>query len=120
MTWQEEEIPNGRILFIRVHEVNVIDGEVQPSAFQPHGKGLSTNWKKYCTAQEALSKAREPDRNGVAKMNASAVRRVPRVVRHAPSNSDRSHTNIIGDDSTTVRLNLLKIAQREIPFPRKP
>ena len=78
---------------------------------------MSTNWRKYCTtAAEARSLARVPTDNGVVSLSVLTLRAVPLTVNHSPDEaiSDRSHTDVMGEKSTEVRVKLLGLCTLEM------
>ncbi len=67
--WDTETIPDKDVLYKRIHENHIEDGEVMPITFKEQGKhdnkGMSTDWKKYSTPKETKLRARSPKKNGV-------------------------------------------------------
>src|SRR5712664_2595160 len=79
--WEAEEIPDEDFLFMRVHQ-NFLDDEGEPihEAFRnrpPKTGGMSTDWKKYSTAEETLGRARDPSANIIIELLTDAVRKIP-------------------------------------------
>lgn len=95
---------------MRVHCTKIVNGEPISSAFCDIGRGMSTNWKKYCvTAEEARLKAREPAKNGIIEFVVKAIRSIPPLsVEHTPDieRKDRSHAEVIGEKDAEVRMKL--------------
>lgn len=115
--WPKENIPDEDALFMRVHRSLVPHGELQPNVFRNHGGGMSTNWQKYCkTPQESQSMGRRPQDNGVIELTTGPVRALELVVEHAPTRTDRSHTDVRGV-TTEKRLKLFDIAKWRIRVP---
>jgi hypothetical protein len=114
--WPVEEIPDSDDLYMRVHKMFVLEGELQPSVFRNHGDGMSTHWSKYCTAETALTFAKRSADNGVVSLRVGSVRAVPLSVEHTPSEvtSDRSHADVRGAKTAEARLRLLDIATWQI------
>jgi hypothetical protein len=115
--WPVEEIPDGDRLYMRIHKMFMIEGELQPSAFRDHGAGMSMHWSKYC-ASPAIARAfaKWPIDNGVISLPVAPIREIPLMVVHTPDNvlPDRSHTEVRGEKTAEVRLRLLDIAVWEI------
>ena len=107
--WPSEEIPNADTLFMRAHKSHLATGQLAAGVFKDINGGMSTNWEKYCTAQEALAKAKVPADNGIIRMVVGRVREIPLEVKHTPLSGDLSHTDVIGTKNTEVRLKLLGI-----------
>ncbi|TFG24170.1 MAG: hypothetical protein EU529_05120 [Promethearchaeota archaeon] len=61
--------------------------EVPINAFRDeNGDGISTAWEKYCSAKKLRRLARVPKFNGVIKMNAGNIRKIPSLeVVHNPT-----------------------------------
>ncbi len=120
-----EEILDEDNLFCRVHKNNIIEGTLAPVVFKERGggesKGLSTDWEKYSTAEEAQNRARNPLQNGIIKFNAGELRNceLKLNVDHAPLYEinnlgeilidNRAHSNIKGVDTHRERLIALDI-----------
>lgn len=110
-----EQIPNEDSLYYRVHKSFVIEGKIIPGVFKERGdgdsKGMSTDWAKYSTAKEALSRSKVPNDNGILQAIVGEIRSVGLAVEHAPLPDNYSHTNVKGldADSTELRRKLLKI-----------
>lgn len=87
---QKEDIPDGDIVFLRVHLNSAPTGKITSAALRPQGNdGLSTDWAKYSTAEETQSRARKPELNGVASVDVGGIRSIvyPRAnltVEHDP------------------------------------
>ena len=119
--WPQEAVPDGDILFRRVHWQYAPDGELQPNAFSDIGPGMSTHWQKYCpTAADARSKAKNPDVVGVVSLPAGGVRLLSLVVQHAPSRNDRSHVTVAGEKTAEIRQKLAKLAAWQLLPNNKP
>src|SRR5262249_4319297 len=119
--WPVEDIPDGDVLFMRIHKAFAPNGELQPGAFRDHLAGMSVNWRKYCLSPaDARRLDRNPADNGVISFqSAGHVRAIgePKLkVVHAPDleRPDRSHTEVFGEKSAAVRAALLKIFRWEI------
>jgi hypothetical protein len=114
--WPKEEIPDQDSLFMRVHRNNAPDGELAPGAFRDIGRGMSTDWQKYSTAEETRARAGVPQKNGVTCMVAGGVRSCGLLVEHDPIPVNRAHTEIVGIKSTEVRFKLLRLARWVMPL----
>lgn len=99
-----EEIPNDAQLFYRIPKAHVIDGDIMWHSFTPVGDGLSTDWDKYSTAEEALTRptpaypnGRTRQTHGIGHFNVSHLHEIDilRVI-HAPSIANRAHSLIQG------------------------
>jgi hypothetical protein len=106
---------------MRVHKNLLIDGELAPNAFRDQGGGMSVNWDKYATAVETRRLAKTPADNGVIRIeSAQAVRSIstnpPLRVDHTPDKIRRvrSHCEVFGDKTTSVRAALFKLVSWEI------
>lgn len=44
--WPIESIPDSDLLYMRIHKVFVIDGELQPGVFRDHNGPMSVHWQK--------------------------------------------------------------------------
>ncbi len=118
--WEAEEIPDEDFLFMRVHQ-NFLDdeGEPIPEAFRnrpPKTGGMSTDWKKYSTAEETLGRARDPSANIIIELLTDAVRKIPdQSVVHSPDveNGNRAHTDIFGEKKPVeVRERFMQIYRK--------
>jgi len=115
--WPVEEIPDGDRLYMRIHKMFVIDGDLQPSAFRDHGDSMSTHWAKYYTSPAiARAFAKRPIDNGVISLPVAPIRQIPLAVMHTPDDAvpDRSHTDVRGAKTAEVRLRLLDLAVWQI------
>jgi len=126
--WDTETIPDKDVLYKRIHENHIEDGEVMPITFKEQGKhdnkGMSTDWKKYSTPKETKLRARSPKKNGVVSFVTGDLRDLNLEVAHAPIKDhaeiedNRAHTNVKGID-TENRAKLLCLIKWEIK-PRVP
>lgn len=109
--WDVENIPDEDLLFYRVHKSLIRDGEPIPGAFRDQGDAMSTDWSKYSTAIESQRRARVPEDNGIAELEAGRVRSIPQTVQHSPdpNTNNRAHTSVIGEKNTEVRFKLLSM-----------
>ena len=121
--WPKEDIPGSDRLYMRVHRVFEVDGELQPGVFRDHppkgeDRAMSTDWSKYATPEETLRRAKVPSDNGVIGMVVGEVREIPGLkVEHSPLPENRSHTDIFGKKDPEVRLRLLRICRWMIRVP---
>ncbi len=111
--WDSEEIPDEDSVLRRVHQNHIQDGEVSPAAFVAKDQLLSTNWRKYSSAEQARLRARIPAKNGVVSFKAGRLRRIGQTVRHSPDweLQDRSHTDVGGPKSPEVRLKMVDMLE---------
>lgn len=94
--FEKEEIPDEDQLFYRIHKSYIVKGVLTPGAFQEKGGSMSTDWSKYSNAQLLLSRAKNPNDNGIVKFIVGSVRNIELTVEHAPLPENRSHTDVIG------------------------
>ena len=108
--WPQELIPDNDELFMRVHRQWTRNGNPIPGAFQDRDGGMSTDWANYSTPEETLRRARNPEKNGVLKMQVSEVRAIPnQTVVHTPEKTNRAHTDVLGMKDEEVRLKYTRI-----------
>ena len=112
--WSIEQIPDPDKLYFRVHDNDVRKGNIMPGAFRERGegdqKGMSTDWGKYSTVAESLSRAKVAAKNNIVSFITGVVRQNSLIVEHAPIEENRAHTNIksLASDEQR-RLKLLNI-----------
>ncbi len=117
MPWQIEVIPDESLLFRRVHKNLMVNGQVTIAAFKNVQGGMSVDWNKYSTAEEARQRARSPQDNAVVKLVAGQVRQVlGQTVAHTPTEDNRAHSEVLGEKSVEVRTRLLEICEMVIPL----
>jgi hypothetical protein len=120
MSWPIETIPDNDKLFMRIHENWILQtGEPMPGAFRNQGSGMSTDWNKYSTPEEALKRARVPSKNGIIQMQVSDVRKIPgQNIQHSPLPDNRAHTDVLGekDRDPEVRIKFRRIYTWAIPY----
>ena len=117
--WPVEEIPDTHVLYLRVHDNNIIDGKLIPGSFKEHGegegKGMSTDWSEYSTAAQSLGRATVPEKNSIVSFIAGLIRYYELLINHAPLEMNRAHTNVKGADADVKkRLKLLNIYDWEL------
>jgi hypothetical protein len=129
-----EDVPNEDNLYYRIHKKEVRNGKVPPGSFSEKGegteKGMSTDWSKYATPEEALNRPTERypegDRtktHGIISLNVGKVREIDNIiVVHAPLFENVAHTHIKGippqdPSKTEVRSKLARIYRFEIVPP---
>lgn len=110
--WRPEDIPDKDLLFMRAHRSYFADdGSIGVGVFRNHPTeqdGMSTDWEKYSTPQEARDRARTPGDNAVLKMVAGDVRGIPgQTVVHEPLAHNRAHTEVFGDKKPTPEVRVL-------------
>lgn len=108
--WPEEIILDPHILYLRVHDNNVRDGKLIPGSFKEHGegekKGMSTDWSKYSTVLDSLSRAKSPAKNSIVSFITGLLRYYTLTVLHSPEDNNRAHTDVKGADQLEVRVRL--------------
>jgi hypothetical protein len=109
--WPSEIIPDGDLLFMRIHQDWIPGGELNLGVFRDHGIGMSTDWAKYATALDTKNRARDPNKNEVLSFNARDLRSVPLEIQHTPDeqNNNRAHTDVIGEKTPKVRVLLSRM-----------
>ena len=94
--WPKEPIPDGDLLFYRIHKSDFVVGEIVPGAFRERGegeaKGMSTDWEKYSTAIEAWNRSKIPTENLIVEFVAGKVREEGLEVAHDPLSDNRAHS----------------------------
>jgi hypothetical protein len=121
MPFPVEDVPDADRLFLRVHWRHVKDGMPEPSAFDNHETGMSTDWAKYATSAETLARAHRPARRGVVSLVVGDVRTVPgQTVIHEPTDDNRAHTEVFGEKTPEVRMKLRRLVRWEIQVPPPP
>jgi len=137
MSWAVEDIPDEDGLFYRIHFNWTKDGKPKSNAFRNNpddtpSAGMSVNWEKYSTAEEAREGARQPpDVYSVVKLIAGRVREFPnQLVVHDPIEgndlirANRAHTQVFGDkkalvDGVEVRAKLMEMYHLVLTFDPK-
>jgi len=117
--FEKEEIPDEDDLFYRIHKSCIIEGVLTPGVFKEKGASMSTDWSKYSNAQLLLSRAKNPDDNGIFKFIVGSVRNIELTVEHAPLPDNQSHTDVIGippkgELKTSMRAKLKQMCEWEI------
>ena len=123
INWVVEVIPDTQRLYMRVHKMFVYQGDFVVGVFRDQGEGMSTEWEKYSSPEDARSRAKVPRENGVIEMIAGSVSETPGLrVQHAPDleRRVRGHTEVIGDKKTDpeVRGKLKRISRWLIALPQ--
>jgi hypothetical protein len=119
MPWPIEEIPDEDRLYRRIHKVHLRHGDIDAAAFSNTrgDNGMSVDWARYSTAQQARDRAREPGANAVAAFEAGRVRGLPgQVVEHAPTEDNRANSSVTGEKTPRVRLELRRLCTLVIPL----
>ena len=111
--WPVERIPDSDSLYMRVHRAWLKpNGNVARGAFQNHGRGMSTDWSKYSTAEDTRGRGKSPPDNAVVRMVAGQVRAIPgQRVEHSPLLENRAHADVVGEKDTEIRVLLGRIAE---------
>ena len=122
--WEIEIISDDAVLYYRVHKGYVVEGQLIPGVFKERGegenRGMSTDWDKYSTAEEALARSKNPLDNGIVNFIVGEVRNIKNIiVEHAPESDNRAHSHIKGIPSkkpmkTRIRRQLLDACKWEI------
>ena len=98
--WPIEQISGDDHLFYRIHKSYVVDGEVVPGAFQERGegdgRGMSTDWERYSTAEASWLRSKLPAENGIGEFIAAEVRAIDLEVSPVPLPDNRAHSHIKG------------------------
>lgn len=117
-----ELIPDEDSVFMRAYKDRVKDGIAGPSAFKPHGSGLSVDWDRYSTPEDTRSRAKKnPSHNAVVRMVVGEIRNINESldVRHAPLPENQAHAEVnLPDDNadqSEVRVKLSRLATIVIP-----
>ena len=127
--WPKEDIPNGHLLYMRVHRCWLNpSGELRLGVFRNHGTGasvgMSTEWSFYSAPEQTRQRAKSPEDNGVISMVVGRVREIPgQLVEHTPDieKSNRAHTDVFGEKTEDVRVMFGRLFKWEIlPKSRKP
>lgn len=125
--WPKQQVPDGDLLFMRVHSSYIKDGKPNAGVFVNHGEGeqegMSTDWSEHSTAQQTILRAPKPNwKGGVIQMVVGDVRKLPRqTVEHAPLPDNRAHTNVKGPkkesvEGTQVRYLFMRIYRWAIKY----
>ena len=136
--WEKENIPNEALLYCYVYKtlVNIKTGKPIERAFRntpfKTGTDLSTDWNKYSTPTETRERlAKHPKTSGgfknpkdyfIVQLPVQKIRtEIPsQTVNHDPIQNDpiypdnRSHTIIIGEEDTEIRLKFGGICEWSI------
>lgn len=119
-----EEVPDPDWLYLRVHQRNLIAGNIARPAFDPHGKGMSVDWSKYSTPEQTRDRVRtvldkkgvpkDPANFRVARMRAGDVRDLSKVspqqqVCHTPREHNLAHCDVVGNRDLETWLKFRRI-----------
>lgn len=125
MSFIEEIIPDKDLLFYRLHKNEIREGEIIPGAFRAKGGiGMSTDWSKYSSAEQALNRAITPQDNAIVSLNVGKVKSIEGLsVKHCPIDDNQAHAEVYGipergEFKTRIRAKLVLIANWEIKYPR--
>lgn len=124
-----KDIPNKAFLFRNFNLKLIVkprgysSHEVPINAFRDErGDGISTGWEKYCSAKKLRRLSRIPKYNGVIKMNAGKIYRIPVLsVIHDPKMRNYGHSLIKGipdnrAEKLKIRSRLKDISEWVIPL----
>src|SRR3990172_5398170 len=116
--WPIEEIPDKDRLYRGVHRQYIGDS-IEPGAFRDDR--MSVDWARYSTPQEARARRKRPEDNAVVQLVAGQVRSLPsQHVEHTPIAENRSHSEVIGEKTPRVRVELSRICTIVIPLDQSP
>jgi len=121
LSFRVEEIPDADALFMRAHRNLLRDGLIVPGVFRAPGSGMSVDWSKYSSPEQARLRAKNPFDNAVLALIAGEIRdKVSLPVLHKPEPENQSHSEVMlpenGEDLTEVRIKLSRIAKIAIPL----
>lgn len=109
--WPVEQIPDDDFLFMRIHADFLKCGD-PIGAYQDRKGGMSTDWDRYSTAQEARNRAKNPKMNGIVRLHVKKVRELEdMLVEHAPLPLNRAHSEVFGEKTPQIRLMLNRMAE---------
>jgi hypothetical protein len=108
-----ETIPDTDKVYRRVHKSYVVDGALTPGAFCEIQGGMSTDWERYATPNQARLLAKKPEMNVIVSFITGNLRNINLKVVHSPNENRRSHADVIGV-GTKNRLLLLEMFVWEI------
>lgn len=102
--WLVEEIPNSDSLFYRVPVCWLrVDQKPHIGIFRENEGSMSTDWKKYSTANETRARQGRPERFAVLRMVVSGIRAIDGLtVSHSPTQNvegvpdNQAHTDVFG------------------------
>ena len=123
MDLTKEDIPNKDVLYRWVKKDQVDGDLVFPTTFIDVGKGMSTDWSKYSTAEETKNRVASWGNNqkeyGVISFVAGEVRKIENQnVEHTPTKKNRAHSDIKGEKTTKARVLFSRIYSWEIKTPK--
>lgn len=114
--WPIEEIPDKDSLYRCVHRQHVRDGSIAPGAFGKDYR-MSVDWGEYSNPEQARNRRKKPEDNAVVALIAGEVRGLrSQTVEHAPIPVNRSHSEVVGEKSERVRIELSRICEVVIPL----
>jgi len=112
--WETEEIPSADHIFMRVHACFLKYGD-PVGAFRDQGLGMSTDWEKYSTPQQARNRAKKPNENAIVKLNVGKIRELlGLLVEHRPIQDNRAHSEVVGEKTPEIRIKLNRLAEMVI------
>ena len=117
--WPVEEIPDTDSLYRSIHQQWVKPDSIEPAAFRDDR--MSVDWARYSTPQEARARRKRPEDNAVVQLIAGQVRSLPsQHVEHTPIVENRSHSEVIGEKTPRVRMELARICILVIALDQSP
>jgi len=111
-----ESIPDEDDLFYRIHEVNCRNGNIIPSAFYDIGSAMSLDRCKYSTPEDSKNRAKIPEKNGIVALKTKMVRAILLNVEHDPTNTNQSHSLVVGKKDPEIKLKLSRLALWKLPI----
>jgi hypothetical protein len=135
--WPDEPIPDEDPLYRWVHRqwFSTKHGGVSPTFFKNASDpmtgraGISTDWNRYWTTEDARQRARDPAVNAVIEMTVGGVRAIPdQIVEHTPIQNhpdpyvrdNRAHADVFGpkEEAPEIQRTFARICRVVIPVPQ--
>jgi hypothetical protein len=116
-----EEIPDADSVFMRVHRDFIRNGDLLPGAFKSQDGGMSVDWSKYASREDAKRRAKVPADHAVVSLLVGGIRKIDDLdVKHTPEPDNRAHSEVDLADNreqlTEVRFLLNRLAAIVIPL----
>lgn len=116
--WPVETIPSVDQVFMRVHKSFYPNARLNPGVFRDHEGGMSVDWDRYSTAEEAHRRCRITADNGIVSMPVGGIRGIQGLsVQHEPLTDNRAHSEIFGDKTPERRVLLSRLIRWEVALP---
>jgi hypothetical protein len=107
-----ENIPNGDFLYYRAHKSYFKNGVLTHGVFRDQQGGMSTDWNKYSSPEEARGRCSIPADNAIIKLSVAGIRLIEQLsVVHEPLPANRAHTEVFGEKSTEARMKLMRLVE---------